>query len=323
MFRLVRARPARCACSTAGGGQPGAAARHPAGRRWITSCSSLSAYASMLPELSEPVTARLQAFGVPFSVDRDGVSLCGHGPITCSHSSPGVCQPAGPDHLEGLAGRRAYPGGSERLSNQLSPERHAPRWWSRAAAPAPWSRCLPWWFRPSPAPDAPPQNGRSRRELPAAARPSAACPAGLRRFGGVSRGAADEMPTRSAGAAPGLLTESRSGAFRPGGCMSRPQGSKEAAERKAAEIRASAWMTCSSSGPGRRSLRSPLGLFYKNEARPTGCWKACARRASAWPRWRAGGFGAAGRAAWPERRPSPPSPAISERLRGANRLEAP
>lgn len=131
---------------------------------------------------------------------------------------------------KGWLGGGAYPGEPERLSNQLSPERMRLVAEAGPAVPAPTPAPVPLAVAPA-LPEAPP----SQPPAPVA---ESAAPPGCVAFGGLSGAQLDEINTRIASAGPGFkLTESRSGAVSSWWVHVPSLGSKEAAERKAAEIR--------------------------------------------------------------------------------------
>ena len=140
---------------------------------------------------------------------------------------------------KGWIGGGGYPGEPERLSNQLSPERMRLVAEVRPAAPAPVAvaPAAPVLVTPA-ASDTPPQGETSPQPAAPAPVPETSAPPGCVAFGGVSAAQLDEIKARSAGAGPGFkLTESRSGAVSSWWVHVPSLGSKEAAERKAAEIR--------------------------------------------------------------------------------------
>lgn len=161
---------------------------------------------------------------------------------------------------KGWVGGGAYPGEPERLSNQLNPERMRLVAEVRPATPAPVATA------PA-APEVPPQSETS--PPPAAPTPvaEAAAPPGCVAFGGVSGAQLDEINARIAGAGPGFkLTESRSGAISSWWVHVPSLGSKDAADRKAAEIRklgVDDLFIVQDPGPAQFAIS--LGL-YKNEA---------------------------------------------------------
>ena len=168
---------------------------------------------------------------------------------------------------KGWIGGGAYPGEPERLSNQLSPERMRLVAEVRPAAPAPVAvaPAAPVLVTPA-APDAPPQGETSPQPAAPAPVPETSAPPGCVAFGGVSAAQLDEIKARSAGAGPGFkLTESRSGAVSSWWVHVPSLGSKEAAERKAAEIRklgVDDLFIVQDPGPAQFAIS--LGL-YKNE----------------------------------------------------------
>ena len=169
---------------------------------------------------------------------------------------------------KGWIGGGAYPGEPERLSNQLSPERMRLVAEVRPAAPAPVAVAPAAPVRVTPAaPDAPPQGETSPQPTAPAPVPETSAPPGCVAFGGVSAAQLDEIKARSAGAGPGFkLTESRSGAVSSWWVHVPSLGSKEAAERKAAEIRklgVDDLFIVQDPGPAQFAIS--LGL-YKNEA---------------------------------------------------------
>jgi len=217
---------------------------------------------------------------------------------------------------KGWLGGGAYPGEPERLSNQLNPERMRLVAEARpaapvAAAPAPAAPAEP------AAPEAPPP--------PAAPAPVAESPAppGCVAFGGVSGVQLDEIKARIASAGPGFkLTESRTGAVSSWWVHVPSLGSKEAAERKAAEIRklgVDDLFIVQDPGPAQFAIS--LGL-YKNETQANRLLESLREKGvrSA----QVAGRGAT--ALRVELRGPSDSLAtlasdLSERLRGANRLE--
>ena len=147
---------------------------------------------------------------------------------------------------KGWLGGGSYPGEPERLSNQLNPER------MRLVAEAPLAV-------PTPAPaEAPPAEPPAVPERPA--------PPGCVAFSGLTTPQRDELGARIASAGPGFkLTESRTGAVTSWWVHVPPQGSKEAAERKAAELRklgVNDLFIVNDPGPAQFAIS--LGL-YKNE----------------------------------------------------------
>ncbi len=169
---------------------------------------------------------------------------------------------------KGWIGGGAYPGEPERLSNQLSPERMRLVAEVRPAAPAPVAvaPAAPVLVTPA-ASDTPPQGETSPQPAAPAPVPETSAPPGCVAFGGVSAAQLDEIKARSAGAGPGFkLTESRSGAVSSWWVHVPSLGSKEAAERKAAEIRklgVDDLFIVQDPGPAQFAIS--LGL-YKNEA---------------------------------------------------------
>ena len=226
---------------------------------------------------------------------------------------------------KGWIGGGAHPGEPERLSNQLSPERMRLVTELRPAASAPVvavpaAPAAP----PTPAvPDVPPQNGAPPQ--PAAPAPPAetAAPPGCVAFGGVSVAQLDEIKARSAGAGPGFkLTESRSGAVSSWWVHVPTLGSKEAAERKAAEIRklgVDDLFIVQDPGPAQFAIS--LGL-YKNEAQANRLLESLREKGVRSAQ-------VAGRGAsvlrvelrGPSDSLATLASDLSERLRGANRLE--
>ncbi len=216
---------------------------------------------------------------------------------------------------KGWLGGGAYPGEPERLSNQLNPER------MRLVADV----------RPVPAPVAAasvPPVAPAVPELPSppvAPAPVVENPAppGCVAFGGVSAAQLAEINARIASAGPGFkLTESRSGAASSWWVHVPPLGSKEAAERKAAEIRklgVDDLFIVQDPGPAQFAIS--LGL-YRNETQANRLLESLREKGvrSA----QVAGRGAA--ALRVELRGPSDSLAtlasdLSERLRGANRLE--
>ena len=225
---------------------------------------------------------------------------------------------------KGWIGGGAHPGEPERLSNQLSPERMRLVTEQRPAAPAPVVAVPAAPVVPPPAvPDAPPQNGAPPQ--PAAPAPPAetAAPPGCVAFGGVSVAQLDEIKARSAGAGPGFkLTESRSGAVSSWWVHVPTLGSKEAAERKAAEIRklgVDDLFIVQDPGPAQFAIS--LGL-YKNEAQANRLLESLREKGVRSAQ-------VAGRGAsvlrvelrGPSDSLATLASDLSERLRGANRLE--
>ena len=169
---------------------------------------------------------------------------------------------------KGWIGGGAYPGEPERLSNQLSPERMRLVAEVRPAVPAPVAvaPAAPVLVTPA-ASDTPPQGETSPQPAAPAPVPETSAPPGCVAFGGVSAAQLDEIKARIAGAGPGFkLTESRSGAISSWWVHVPTLGSKEAAERKAAEIRklgVDDLFIVQDPGPAQFAIS--LGL-YKNEA---------------------------------------------------------
>lgn len=216
---------------------------------------------------------------------------------------------------KGWLGGGAYPGEPERLSNQLNPER------MRLVAdvrPVP----APLAVAPVPpvAPAAPEPPAPSAAPAPVAENPA---PPGCVAFGGVNAAQLAEINTRIASAGPGFkLTESRTGAASSWWVHVPPLGSKEAAERKAAEIRklgVDDLFIVQDPGPAQFAIS--LGL-YKNETQANRLLESLREKGvrSA----QVAGRGAT--ALRVELRGPSDSLAtlasdLSERLRGANRLE--
>lgn len=225
---------------------------------------------------------------------------------------------------KGWLGGGAYPGEPERLSNQLSPERMRLVTEMRPAAPAPVvaAPAAPVVVTPA-APDAPPQNGVPPQPTAPAPLAESAAPPACVAFGGVSAVQLDEISARIASAGPGFkLTQSRSGAVSSWWVHVPSLGSKEAAERKAAEIRklgVDDLFIVQDPGPAQFAIS--LGL-YKNEAQANrlleGLREKGVRSAQV-----------AGRGAsvlrvelrGPSDSLATLASDLSERLRGANRLE--
>lgn len=216
---------------------------------------------------------------------------------------------------KGWLGGGAYPGEPERLSNQLNPERMRlvadVRPVPAPVAAAPVSPVSP----AAPEPPAPPAAPAPVVESPA--------PPGCVAFGGVSAAQLAEINARIASAGPGFkLTESRSGAASSWWVHVPPLGSKEAAERKAAEIRklgVDDLFIVQDPGPAQFAIS--LGL-YKNETQANRLLESLREKGvrSA----QVAGRGAT--ALRVELRGPSDSLAtlasdLSERLRGANRLE--
>ncbi len=225
---------------------------------------------------------------------------------------------------KGWIGGGAYPGEPERLSNQLSPERMRLVAEVRPAAPAPVAvaPAAPVLVTPA-APDAPPQGETSPQPAAPAPVPETSAPPGCVAFGGVSAAQLDEIKARSAGAGPGFkLTESRSGAVSSWWVHVPSLGSKEAAERKAAEIRklgVDDLFIVQDPGPAQFAIS--LGL-YKNEVQANRLLESLREKGVRSAQ-------VAGRGAsvlrvelrGPSDSLATLASDLSERLRGANRLE--
>lgn len=225
---------------------------------------------------------------------------------------------------KGWIGGGAYPGEPERLSNQLSPERMRLVAEVRPAVPAPVAvaPAAPVLVTPA-APDAPPQGETSPQPAAPAPVPETSAPPGCVAFGGVSAAQLDEIKARSAGAGPGFkLTESRSGAVSSWWVHVPSLGSKEAAERKAAEIRklgVDDLFIVQDPGPAQFAIS--LGL-YKNEVQANRLLESLREKGVRSAQ-------VAGRGAsvlrvelrGPSDSLATLASDLSERLRGANRLE--
>ena len=225
---------------------------------------------------------------------------------------------------KGWLGGGAYPGEPERLSNQLSPERMRLVAEVRPAAPAPVAvaPAAPVLVTPA-ASDTPPQGETSPQPAAPAPVPETSAPPGCVAFGGVSAAQLDEIKARSAGAGPGFkLTESRSGAVSSWWVHVPSLGSKEAAERKAAEIRklgVDDLFIVQDPGPAQFAIS--LGL-YKNEVQANRLLESLREKGVRSAQ-------VAGRGAsvlrvelrGPSDSLATLASDLSERLRGANRLE--
>ena len=225
---------------------------------------------------------------------------------------------------KGWIGGGAYPGEPERLSNQLSPERMRLVAEVRPAVPAPVAvaPAAPVLVTPA-ASDTPPQGETSPQPAAPAPVPETSAPPGCVAFGGVSAAQLDEIKARSAGAGPGFkLTESRSGAVSSWWMHVPTLGSKEAAERKAAEIRklgVDDLFIVQDPGPAQFAIS--LGL-YKNEAQANRLLESLREKGVRSAQ-------VAGRGAsvlrvelrGPSDSLATLASDLSERLRGANRLE--
>ena len=225
---------------------------------------------------------------------------------------------------KGWIGGGAYPGEPERLSNQLSPERMRLVAEVRPAVPAPVAvaPAAPVLVTPA-ASDTPPQGETSPQPAAPAPVPETSAPPGCVAFGGVSAAQLDEIKARSAGAGPGFkLTESRSGAVSSWWVHVPTLGSKEAAERKAAEIRklgVDDLFIVQDPGPAQFAIS--LGL-YKNEAQANRLLESLREKGVRSAQ-------VAGRGAsvlrvelrGPSDSLATLASDLSERLRGANRLE--
>lgn len=204
---------------------------------------------------------------------------------------------------KGWLGGGSYPGEPERLSNQLNPER------MRLVAEAPLAV-------PTPAPaEAPPAEPPAVPERPA--------PPGCVAFSGLTTPQRDELGARIASAGPGFkLTESRTGAVTSWWVHVPPQGSKEAAERKAAELRklgVNDLFIVNDPGPAQFAIS--LGL-YKNETQANRLLESLREKGvrSA----QVAGRGATAlrvEVRGPSDGLATLASDLSERLRGANRLE--
>lgn len=216
---------------------------------------------------------------------------------------------------KGWLGGGAYPGEPERLSNQLNPER------MRLVAdvrpvPAPVAAApVPPLAPADPEPPAPPAAPAPVVESPT--------PPGCVAFGGVNAAQLAEINARIASAGPGFkLTESRSGAASSWWVHVPPLGSKEAAERKAAEIRKlgvdDLFIV---QDPGAAQFAISLGL-YKNETQANRLLESLREKGVRSAQ-------VAGRGATvlrvelrgPSDSLATLASDLSERLRGANRLE--
>ena len=225
---------------------------------------------------------------------------------------------------KGWIGGGAYPGEPERLSNQLSPERMRLVAEVRPAVPAPVAvaPAAPVLVTPA-ASDTPPQGETSPQPAAPAPVPETSAPPGCVAFGGVSAAQLDEIKARSAGAGPGFkLTESRSGAVSSWWVHVPSLGSKEAAERKAAEIRklgVDDLFIVQDPGPAQFAIS--LGL-YKNEVQANRLLESLREKGVRSAQ-------VAGRGAsvlrvelrGPSDSLATLASDLSERLRGANRLE--
>lgn len=225
---------------------------------------------------------------------------------------------------KGWIGGGAYPGEPERLSNQLSPERMRLVAEVRPAVPAPVAvaPAAPVLVTPA-ASDTPPQGEMSPQPAAPAPVPETSAPPGCVAFGGVSAAQLDEIKARSAGAGPGFkLTESRSGAVSSWWVHVPSLGSKEAAERKAAEIRklgVDDLFIVQDPGPAQFAIS--LGL-YKNEVQANRLLESLREKGVRSAQ-------VAGRGAsvlrvelrGPSDSLATLASDLSERLRGANRLE--
>lgn len=225
---------------------------------------------------------------------------------------------------KGWIGGGAYPGEPERLSNQLSPERMRLVAEVRPAVPAPVAvaPAAPVLVTPA-ASDTPPQGETSPQPAAPAPVPETSAPPGCVAFGGVSAAQLDEIKARSAGAGPGFkLTESRSGAVSSWWVHVPTLGSKEAAERKAAEIRklgVDDLFIVQDPGPAQFAIS--LGL-YKNEVQANRLLESLREKGVRSAQ-------VAGRGAsvlrvelrGPSDSLATLASDLSERLRGANRLE--
>ena len=225
---------------------------------------------------------------------------------------------------KGWIGGGAYPGEPERLSNQLSPERMRLVAEVRPAVPAPVAvaPAAPVLATPA-ASDTPPQGETSPQPAAPAPVPETSAPPGCVAFGGVSAAQLDEIKARSAGAGPGFkLTESRSGAVSSWWVHVPSLGSKEAAERKAAEIRklgVDDLFIVQDPGPAQFAIS--LGL-YKNEVQANRLLESLREKGVRSAQ-------VAGRGAsvlrvelrGPSDSLATLASDLSERLRGANRLE--
>lgn len=216
---------------------------------------------------------------------------------------------------KGWLGGGAYPGEPERLSNQLNPER------MRLVAdvrpvPAPLAAApVPPLAPAAPEPPAPPAAPAPVVESPT--------PPGCVAFGGVNAAQLAEINARIASAGPGFkLTESRTGAASSWWVHVPPLGSKEAAERKAAEIRKlgvdDLFIV---QDPGAAQFAISLGL-YKNETQANRLLESLREKGVRSAQ-------VAGRGATvlrvelrgPSDSLATLASDLSERLRGANRLE--
>lgn len=225
---------------------------------------------------------------------------------------------------KGWLGGGAYPGEPERLSNQLNPERMRLVAEARQAVPAPVAvvPAPPVAVAP-PEPDAPPQSEappQPAAPAPPAERPTPpACVA----FGGLSGAQLDAINARIASAGPGFkLTESRTGAVSSWWVHVPSLGSKDAAERKAAEIRklgVDDLFIVQDPGPAQFAIS--LGL-YKNETQANRLLESLREKGVRSAQ-------VAGRGATvlrvelrgPSDSLATLASDLSERLRGANRLE--
>lgn len=173
------------------------------------------------------------------------------------------------------------------------------------------------------ASDTPPQGETSPQPAAPAPVPETSAPPGCVAFGGVSAAQLDEIKARSAGAGPGFkLTESRSGAVSSWWVHVPSLGSKEAAERKAAEIRklgVDDLFIVQDPGPAQFAIS--LGL-YKNEVQANRLLESLREKGVRSAQ-------VAGRGAsvlrvelrGPSDSLATLASDLSERLRGANRLE--
>ena len=168
---------------------------------------------------------------------------------------------------KGWLGGGAYPGEPERLSNQLNPERMRLVAEARPATPAPVAvaPAAPVAVAP-PEPEAPSPSEPPPQPVAPAAPAERPTPPACVAFGGLGAAQLDDIKARIASAGPGFkLTESRSGAVSSWWVHVPSLGSKEAAERKAAEIRklgVDDLFIVQDPGPAQFAIS--LGL-YKNE----------------------------------------------------------
>ena len=215
---------------------------------------------------------------------------------------------------KGWLGGGAYPGEPERLSNQLNPERM--RLVAVRPVPAPVAAASV----PPVAPAVPELPSPPVAPAPVVENPA---PPGCVAFSGLTTPQRDELGARIASAGPGFkLTESRTGAVTSWWVHVPPQGSKEAAERKAAELRklgVNDLFIVNDPGPAQFAIS--LGL-YKNETQANRLLESLREKGvrSA----QVAGRGATAlrvEVRGPSDGLATLASDLSERLRGANRLE--